>query len=498
MSKQPMWEKQKWALQQVKQRGTKGVTLFMDRGTGKTRVVIHWLEHLFSRGAKLVYITGPIAALYVWVENWHEFAKAPIAFIDLHETGSAGIRAAKELADQGFPVICLVNYESAWQIGYKRVERKRRGETVKVLEQVDTALHSIEWDAGILDESTAIKTPGSRVSKFFRTKMRPKTTYRAVLTGSGYTKRPLDVWAQIQFSSPGEVFPPTYRAFCAWYAIPHPTIRGAIVGYQNIEDLSHRLSKCAILLKKSDMFDLPPVVHETRKFELSKKARKVYDDITDEMVAELEELEEQGVIITASHVFSVIQKQQQICGGFIMPDPEPLPPDAPPGTKIIRPAPIRLGTEKVEYLMDILDERDSPTIIVVHYDEEEAIVSEAIRKKFGFNPKVLNGRVKGAKARDEMRRAAADDLAFVVKECVAAKGIDLRYADMTIFYSHSYDTEDYEQMLDRNHRGGQTKSITYIHMLYKDSSDMKIMRALERDLSLARQIERNWREVLGR
>lgn len=496
MAMPPLWEKQSWALEQVKARKKKGVTLFMDRGTGKTRVIIHWMEHLFARGARLVYITGPLTALHVWVENWHLFAKAPVAFIDLHEAGSAGIRAAKQLADDGFPVICLVNYESAWQIGYARVERKRKGEIVKILEQVDTTLHSISWDIGILDESTAIKTPGARVSKFFRRKMVQKTMYRAILTGSGYTKRPLDVWAQIQFSSPGEVFPPTFAAFRAWYAIPHPAIRGAVLGYQNIEDLSERLSRCAILLKKEDVLDLPPVVHETRKLELSPKARRVYNDITEQMVAELEELEEQGVVVTASHVFSVMQKQQQICGGFVLPDPEPIPEGSPEGTKPTRGPAIRLGTEKVEELISILEERESPTIVVAHYDAEEAIISEAIHKRFGFAPKVLNGRVSGAQKRHALIQSASEDLVFVVKECVAAKGIDLRYADMTIFYSHSYDTEDYEQMLDRNHRGGQTKSITYIHLLYRNSSDMKIMRSLKSDLSLARQIEKNWREVL--
>jgi SNF2 family DNA or RNA helicase len=120
---------------------------------------------------------------------------------------------------------------------------------------------------------------------------------------------------------------------------------------------------------------------------------------------------------------------------------------------------------------------------------------EAIQKKFDFTPKVLNGSVKGGEARHDMVRGAAKDLCFVVKESVGSKGLDMRYADMTIWYSHSHDTEDYDQMMARNHRGGQTKPITYRHLIMENTIDEKIMFALNRDLSLAAELEENWRRL---
>jgi len=270
-----MWKKQAEALGFAIKRVDRGrgVCLYMEMGTGKTRVAVHLLEHLFRKHeAKLVYVAAPLSALHVWVENWHEWGTAPVAFIDLHETGSAGLRLAKRLAADGFPVICLVNYEAAWQIGYKRIPRRRRGETVRVLEKVDTAMQDLKWDVGILDESTAIKTPGSKVSKFFRRKLAPRSTYRVVMTGSAYTKRPLDVWAQINFACGDEVFPPVFLPFKSFYAIPHPYIRGAVLGYHNLGDLVKKMSKVAVMLKKSDVLDLPPAVHETRMITLSAKS----------------------------------------------------------------------------------------------------------------------------------------------------------------------------------------------------------------------------------
>ncbi len=494
MLKLPMWEKQKYALDRIKKRGEKGTGLLMECGTGKTRVTIRFIEWLFSRGARIGYIVGPIAALHVWVEGWYEWGNGHIAFVDLHETGSAGVRYAHRLAQDGWPVICLVNYEMAWQIGMGRVERTRKGNKVKILEIVDTTMADYQWDFGILDESSAIKTPGSKASKFFRLKMRAKTTNRAVLNGTSYKKRPLDVWAQVKFATGEEIFPGNFTQFKAMYAIPHPSIRGAVVGYQNLDDLVRRLNKCCVLVKKEEMVDIPPATHETRYADLSPKTRRFYDTLTEEMVAELEEFEENGGIVSVNHIFAIMRKQLQICGGFVFPDAEF--DEDNPDAKIIRPPAVRLGTEKLELLMQIMEDRTEPTVIVTQHNEEEVIIAEALRKRFGFMPKILNGSIKGAERRHELIKAASNDLAFIVKESVGAKGIDLRWTDMLIYFAHSADTEDYDQMLSRPHRGGQTKNVTYMHLLCRDSADIRVMKILKRDLKLADQIERNWRALL--
>lgn len=463
--------------------------------THNTRVAVQWLEYLFvERGVKLVYIAAPLAAMHVWIQNWHEWATAPVAFIDLHDTGSAGIREAVRLSRQGWPVICLVNYESAWFIGKKRTKIEIDGQTRTRIKEIDTTLGDVRWDVGILDESTAIKTPGSKVTKFFCKVMKPRTKYRAILTGSAYIKRPIDVYSQIKFCVKRVIFPGDFAAFKSEYTIPHPAIPQAILGYKNLDDFVEKLASCAILLKKTDVLDLPPAVHETRKLPLSPKSRKVYDDVTEENYAYLEQLEAEGVEITASHVFSVMRKQMQITSGFVYPDKIQV--GEGDDAKMVKPPAVRLGTEKVGMLLDIMENRDYPTIVVVQMDEEESIVAEALEKKFRFTPKILNGSVNGAAKRHAMIAAASQDLAFIVKESVGCRGVDMRWADMTIFYSHSYDAEDYDQMMSRNHRGGQENNITYVHLLIEKSVDLRVMASLKKDFALARQIETDWRKLI--
>jgi non-specific serine/threonine protein kinase len=495
MKRPPWWKAQKGAYIRAKDLSDEGVPLLMEMGTGKTRVAVQWLEYLFvHHDVKLVFVAAPLAAMHVWIENWHEWAKVPVAFLDLHDTGSAGIREAVRLSSQGFPVICLVNYESAWFIGKRREKIKLDGITRTRIKKVDTTLADVNWGAGILDESTAIKHPGSKVAKFFCRVMKPRTRHRAILTGSAYIKRPIDVYAQIKFCCSRPVFPWDFAGFKAEYTVPHPTIPQAILGYKNLDDFVRRLASCAILLKKEDVVDIPPFNHETRKLPLCPKSRRVYDEITEENYAYLEQLENEGVEITASHVFAVQRKQMQITSGFIYPDLVQV--GEGDEAKMVKPAPVRLGTEKVGMLLDVMENRDYPTIIVVQMNEEELIVSEALQKRFGFKPKILNGKVKGAAARYEMVAAAKHDLAFVVKESVGAKGVDMRYADMTIFYSHTPDTEDYDQMMSRTHRGGQVRNVTYMHLLCSNTVDLRMMRILKNDMNLAHEIERDWRAYI--
>jgi hypothetical protein len=502
---------------------------------GKSRIIVEYLQWLFARSeSPIVCIVAPLTVLHVWTTAWEEWSKYPAAFINLHDAGSAGIREAQALSAEGWPVICLVNYETAKVLGYKMITRtKRDGTEITEKKKVDTGLEDVNWTVMVLDESTEIKNRGSATSKFFRLKMREKVQCRILLSGSAYTKRPLDVWAQIKFITGQDTFEGNFEIFAAEYGIPHPSIRGAFIGYKNIDRLVEKLDSCCVMLKKTDMGVLPPVIHSNRFATLCPKSKELYQQIKEEMYAEFETINNeiidtdvrrlmkaldaniddrssretiqdsikllnkaiskiddaemrQSCSVTADHVFSRMRKWSQITSGFIIPDHEP--------GEIVEP--IMLGTEKVDALMTTLEDRNGePTVIVVQQDPEEGIISRAIAKKFGFIPPLLNGSVNASK-RGQMVKDAAKWPFFIVKESVACKGIDMRWTDTILFYSHRYHTVDYEQMLARNHRGGVThERITYGHFLVKGTIDTDIYRALTKDLATKSSIEIAWRTL---
>lgn len=484
----PMWVKQREAFDRVLRRGAKGTGLLMEMGTGKTRIMVEAIEKFRALyEVNLILVVANLSGMHVWVENWHEWADFPALFIDLQDTGTRGLRQARKLASEGQLVICLVNYEMAWQLGHHYVERKRDGEKVRVHEPFDTTLYDLEWDMVILDEATYIGNVSTKVSRFMIRKLKPHARIRFFLTGSGYTKSPLKLYAMLKWLSGDQYVPHTFTLFRSCFTIPHPFIRGAIIGYQNLALLAESLKKCCVLLKKSDVLDLPDTLDQTRYVELPPKAKALYKKITNEFYAELEEYASSGGTVTAKHVFSVMRKQSQIAAGHVIPDVE--------GED--KPTPIDVHDEKIKVILEILDIREgSPTIIVTQSDYMEVRLAKAIKKRFGYTPKILNGAVKGAEARHKMTADAAKDGSFIVKEAVGAMALDMQWADMTIFAEHSPNTSNYEQMRSRNHRGAQTKKITYIHIIAKGTADTRVMEILKGDLDVARTLEKNWRALI--
>jgi SNF2 family DNA or RNA helicase len=521
--------------------------------------------------------------MHVWVDNWADWADIPALFIDLRETKSEGLRLAQTLAGAGNLVICLVNYGSSWTIGSSRKKTAKKvaghdeDQIVSTLTYADTALFDLDWDVMVLDEIHKIKSPSSKVSLFFRNKVAPKCKERIGLTGSLIKKRPGDAWAPVKFVTGSEVFPGPYvgsvdtyaQSFCGRYAIPHPYIRGAVAGWQNLEDFAKRLAICAYVVDLEDCMDLPPQIHTWRKVDLSTKSRKVYDDVTKNLYAELETIEADGrkvyvqliewlerhlpkrvqlsdwqmttasdhyffrkdvqrdaekfvrelfnsgflafekddlieklrshalsvQIVTVNHIFSVMRKQTQITSGYVLPDRD----EDDPEKEVV---PVALGSEKVEAMVEYLEALwPNPTVIIVTSNYEEKLVAEAIKKHFTWNdapftPKILNGQVKGAKVRHELIASGAKDPCFILKAQVGAESIDCRWAKTFILMSVTPDTIQYDQLLARNHRGGQTETCTYVHILANRTVDERIAEIIAGDLDLARKTEKNWRELL--
>jgi non-specific serine/threonine protein kinase len=67
-------------------------------------------------------------------------------------------------------------------------------------------------------------------------------------------------------------------------------------------------------------------------------------------------------------------------------------------------------------------------------------------------------------------------------------GINLVSSTYSIFYSRSFNLGDYLQAKARNHRGGQTKKVTHIHLSTKNSLDEKITNALANKIELSEKL----------
>jgi hypothetical protein len=199
--------------------------------------------------------------------------------------------------------------------------------------------------------------------------------------------------------------------------------------------------------------------------------------------------------VTVNHIFSIMRKQQQIVNGYLMPDRDANNPS-------VVPEPVQLGTEKIDDFIEFLEDNwpryktdvVKPIVAIVTGDYEEQLVINAVKKHFKFTPKVLNGATKGNRV--DYIKSASEDPLFVVKAQAGAESVDMRWSRTFLFLSKTPDSIQFEQLLARNMRGGQTEVCTYIHFVAANTVDERIEQIVWKDLDVSKAIKKDWRALL--
>ena len=77
---------------------------------------------------------------------------------------------------------------------------------------------------------------------------------------------------------------------------------------------------------------------------------------------------------------------------------------------------------------------------------------------------------------------------FIGQPMTGGRGITLTAANLSIFYSNSYDLEIREQAEARNHRIGTSSKVTYMDLISEGTVDEKIIYSLRNKINLATSI----------
>ena len=85
---------------------------------------------------------------------------------------------------------------------------------------------------------------------------------------------------------------------------------------------------------------------------------------------------------------------------------------------------------------------------------------------------------------------------FVAQIQTAGLGITLTAADTALFYSYDYSYANYEQAKARVHRIGQKHSVSYLHLVVRDSVDEEVLAALSHKKNVADTVVDNWQSIL--
>jgi hypothetical protein len=263
------------------------------------------------------------------------------------------------------------------------------------------------------------------------------------LTGTPCPNAPTDAWAQARLVSPGKV-PKFFGSFKRQTMLQVSQFKWApkLDAYTTAYDAMQP----AVRFKKADCLDLPPVVTLERQATMSKEQREAFNDMRKAMVAEAKSRQ-----ITAVNAADKIGKLRQILCGAIR--------DPNGGDYIMLPHEPRLNV-----LLEAIEQASAKVIVIVPFKGIIEALEREVSKHYSVG--VLNGDV-SPKMRDKIIvdfKTTPDPHVLLCHPKVMAHGLNLTEADTTIFYAPIYSNDEYQQVIERNNRTGQTRKMTIVRI----------------------------------
>ena len=443
--------------------------LFMEMGTGKSKVLVDNIAMLYDRGA----IRGALIVAPKGVyKNWDQI-EFP-THLPEHVEHTKVLWEPNITKRKQVELDTLFNGKEDLKILIMNVEAFS---TTKGLDFAERFLNIFLGRALFgIDESTTIKTPTAKRTKNIL-KIGNLAKYRRILTGSPVTKSPLDLYSQCEFLDPYHLGHQSYYSFRARYANMIDRNFGGrrvqIVGsYRRLPELTAKLEKFSYRVLKEDCLDLPPKVFTKRIVELTDEQKKVYAQMKRMAIAELD-----GKVMSTVNVMTQLMRLHQVTCGHFKADDQTVKP---------------VKNNRITALLELLEETDGKVIIWANYREDIKNIVQSLKKAYGEASTVeYHGGVDSTLRQDniaQFQQKNGPTRYFVGNAQTGGYGITLTAANTVVYYSNSYDLEKRLQSEDRAHRIGQTGSVTYVDFIAENTIDERIVKALRRKINLANEI----------
>ena len=456
----------------------KTYALFMEMGTGKSKVLVDNIAMLYDNGAiRAALIVAP-KGVY---KNWNDI-EFPVHLPD-HVDHTKVLWEATITKKKQAELDTLFDGKEELKILIMNVEAFS---TSKGLDFAHSFLNIFLGRALIgIDESTTIKSPTAKRTKNILT-IGELAKYRRILTGSPVTKSPLDLYSQCEFLDPWLLGHNSYYSFRARYANMVKRNFGGrsvqlVTSYRRLDELGDKLDDFSYRVLKEDCLDLPEKVFTKRIVELSKEQKEIYAQLKETALA----FTEDGKVMSTVNVMTQLMRLHQVtCGTFKADD----------GTVK------HLPNNRIQALMDCLEETDGKVIIWATYREDIKKIVESLKKAYGEASTVeYHGGVDATLRQEhiaQFQQEKGPTRYFVGNAQTGGYGITLTAANTVIYFSNSYDLEKRLQSEDRAHRIGQTGSVLYIDLIAEKTIDERIVKALRTKVNIANEIMgedlKNW------
>ncbi|MES2006253.1 MAG: DEAD/DEAH box helicase [Bacteroidota bacterium] len=421
-----------------------GGILADDMGLGKTIQALSFLHHLKEENGSLkALVVCPTTLMFNWQNEIRKFT--PSLTFSVHHGGN---RSRESLASADIDVI-ITTY------GTLRSDIKQ--------------FVDVSFDYVVLDESQAIKNPGSKVTKAAGLL---KAKNRLCLSGTPLQNNTFDIFAQMNFLNPGMLG--SVEFFKQEFSVPIDKF-----GEKEQKDHLRKLLYPFILRRTKEQVakDLPEKQEMVLFCEMGDEQRKIYDayrnDYRDKILGVVEN---QGIQKSQLTILQGLMKLRQICDSPAIVKEEERFPNV--SVKLEE-----IGREITENISN------HKALIFSQFLGMLALIKEKM-KELGVDYEYFDGSSTVAEREKAITRFQNDEncRVFLISLKAGGVGLNLTAADYVYIVDPWWNPAVEQQAIDRTHRIGQTKNIFAYRMICTDTVEDKILKLQERKRNLAKDL----------
>ena len=331
-------------------------------------------------------------------------------------------------------------------------------------------LSETDWDVLIVDEAHRAKNPSAAQT---RAVWSIQATTVWALTGTPVSESPLDWWSMLRLIDPRSW--PSRTRYANEYCTQTPMFWGGSQWMFGpaLPEL-RQLTDWLMLRRTMDEVIGRHIVKDrtVRKVHLPAKHRKLYDDLRENLLLEL-----QGEVLTLPNALAAATRLQQMAAAH-------LEADGDGNYRMCMPSP------KCEMLAAIIDELGDEQLVVMSSSKQLLHLASAKIAAAGYTTAEVSGDVTGDARTDEIAAFQSGERQIMFATTGAGgEGIDLSAASRLVMLQRPYSLVQSAQAEARVRRWTQEKgAVEIIDVVTADTVDERIRVALQAKSTTASQI----------
>ena len=413
--------------------------LLVDMGLGKTVITLTALLNLLF-DSFLIHKVLVVAPLRVGLISWPDelkkwdhlkFLKSSVVI----GTEMERLRALKAKAD-----IYIINRENLeWLVsksGYK-----------------------FDFDTVVIDELSSFKNAKAKRHKALML-VRPYVKRIIGLTGTPASNGLMDLFAEFKCLDYGARLGRFITRYREEYFLPDKRNGMVVFSYKPQvgaeERIYRKISDITISMKAIDHLKMPDLIDVEHKVELADSEMAVYNELQDEMIAEIKDKE-----ISSANAAVLTGKLLQVSNGAIYTDSGEV---------------VEVHERKLDALEDIIEGANGKPLLVAYWFKHDLDRIKKRLDKLGIIYATLDKPDAISKWNNKELQVG------LIHPASAGHGLNLQSGGNTIvWYGLTWSLELYQQTIARLYRQGQKeRMVVVIHIVAKDTMDETVLKALKR------------------